>query len=159
MRDITGQSDNVNSPQDRLDYIFTVCQRIVEQKNPQDWDLHNSVSYRNDVPGVAALAGGYNGFPLAPRLMAFPLAALHLDPLPWNPPSDQTLGNDPDMLPLRHDLLQLRVSWVRLYGRRRCTRRLQFLHETVCVEAEDLETRNTRDPVGTGNPLRSCVTI
>jgi len=69
----------------------------------------------------------------------------HFDPLPLNPPCDKALCNGLDMLPLHHDFLQLQLSWVRLYGRRRCACHLQSLRETFCVEAEDLKTRHTRD--------------
>jgi hypothetical protein len=51
------------------------------------------------------------------------------------------------MVPLYHDLLQIRVAKIGLYGRGRRAHRLQSLGEIVCVEAENLEAGYVSDGV------------
>jgi len=64
----------------------------------------------------------------------------HLDP-----PLLYTLGNQAfrdslDVFPLHHNLLHLRVTWIRLHGCRRCTCLPESLGESVCVKAENFKT-------------------
>ena len=62
----------------------------------------------------------------------------------FNPWDLYTLGtqaflNYLDVFPLNHDLLQARITKMRLYDRGRCACRFQFLSETFCVKEENLE--------------------
>lgn len=74
-------------------------------------------------------------------------AIRHLDPQSPNVLGDQVPCNSPNVFPLHHDSVQLWIARIRFYSRRRRARRLQFLSETGCIEAESLKPRYTRDRV------------
>lgn len=70
----------------------------------------------------------------------------------FNPRDFYTLGtqaspNYLDMFPLNHDLLQARITKMRLYDRRRRACRFQFISEMFCVEEENLEARYVSNSV------------
>ena len=63
----------------------------------------------------------------------------HFNPSPLYTPRDQTFRDDLDLFSLYHDLLQVWIVKIRLYGCSRRARRLQSFSEAVCTKAENLE--------------------
>jgi hypothetical protein len=69
----------------------------------------------------------------------------HFNPPSLYTPRDQAFRDNSHWFSLYHDLLQVRIVNIRLYGCRRRACHLQPLSEVVCIKAENLEAGYVSD--------------